>query len=176
MRNRVHALAALLCAIGILELAACVPPPNFSPASESAVVEIPWKTGEFEHEGFPLLLRAPLHLDYDRQPELTQLVIVTHVLERVQSSGLPESVYNSGLEDFDHQMTALFSEHEYGLTLLVETFAGKRTYYSYVKPEAPVQDLVEAVRSAHPGHELVVETELDPGWRLIRGYSSDYGL
>jgi hypothetical protein len=136
-----------------------------------------WKTAETEYEGFPLLLRAQGGLDYDLlQSQYPQLFIVTHTLDKVQSSGLPEIIYNQGLEEFDVAMVELFSKNKSGITVLVETFGGKRTYYMYVSNNADTEAAMKHIQDNYLEQKLDWEVKSDPQWRFIRKYAKDYGI
>jgi len=136
-----------------------------------------WKTLSLTYENFPLMLRTRTFLDFDSlQRSFPTLVIVTHALAEVQSSGLPTPAYNVTLADLDHDVLTAFEKSEGGLTVLVETFGGKRTYYSYVSTKVDPKALESAIRSKHPGHHLTWESRKDSEWSFIRRYSRDYGF
>ena len=138
--------------------------------ADTARKETKWYTGEFQHEGFPLHLRFPEKPDFDAlQKKHPRLLMVTHSLAEVKSSGVPEADYNDSLAEFDHDLAASFDASS-GIIVLVETFGGNRTYYIYVSVDAAVE------ATKYPQHKLDWKLRDDPGWKFIRGYSEDYHL
>ncbi len=108
-------------------------------ARDKAEKETKWYTGEVQHEGFPLHLRFPERPDFDSlQEKFSSLLLATHKLDRVKPSGVPEAAYNASLADFDHDLITAFEQPSTGMTVLVETFGGMRTYYMYVSPHAQI--------------------------------------
>jgi hypothetical protein len=83
---------------------------------------IPWKTANVTHEGYPLLLRCPRRIPLEHQADFPRLVVITHHLDDVTGSGLPDSSYNDRLSEFDHAVIEAFAQDDNGLTVLVETF------------------------------------------------------
>src|SRR5205807_1328903 len=93
----------------------------------------PWLGKTVEHEGHPLALRVRPKVDTaDNRSAFTRLLLVTHQLAQVRSNGLPESDYNQSLAGLDQDMFRFLEGKGDGIVALVETFAGKRTYYAYV--------------------------------------------
>jgi hypothetical protein len=136
-----------------------------------------WKTGEFEHEGFPLFLRFPVGLEYDElKHTYPQFITVTHFLDEVKSNGLPESEYNKSLFDFDDQLVNILEKANAGMTVLVETFAGKRIYYMYSKSDFPPSLLENKIKESFPDHKIEVESNSDKEWSFIKGYSKDWNF
>src|SRR5262245_38986859 len=89
-----------------------------------------WLGSTVEHEGFPMALRVrPRAESGIARAALVYLASVTHQLGRVRGDGLPEADYNEGLAELDHSIITSL-EAEGGITVIVETFAGKRTYYA----------------------------------------------
>ncbi len=141
-------------------------------AAEQPKKDTTWFTGEVQHEGFPLLLRFPKKPDFDTlQIQYPRLVIVTHQLEKVKPSGLPEADYNDSLEDMDQDIITSFPA---GIAVLVETFGGRRTYYIYTTASATVEEAKRKIATKYPKARLEWKASDDPNWRLIRGYSEDY--
>jgi hypothetical protein len=57
-----------------------------------------WSTAEIVYEGLPLLLRHPDHSNvWKFKGKFTKLVSIEHLLDKVNSDGLPERKYNSSL-------------------------------------------------------------------------------
>jgi hypothetical protein len=81
-----------------------------------------WLLGEKTFEGLPLLLRRPANLDVTLlRPRFPSLVVVTHKFTICQSDGLPESDYNDGLADMDHELITAFDSDHIGVPVLIET-------------------------------------------------------
>ena len=137
-------------------------------------LEEPWKTCETTHEGFPLLLRCPLRIPFELQPQFPRLVALTHLLDDVTSSGLPVSIYNDSLGDFDHAAIDAFNQQDEGVAVLVETFSGRRNYYAYVAPDFDVGATVERLRAAFPYVRLEHSVYENADWRFIRRYAADF--
>ena len=134
-----------------------------------------WYTGKVQHKGFPLLLRFPGKPDFDTLPRrYPKLLVVEHTLAKVKPSGLPESDYNDSLADFDHDLVTAFEPSATGITVLVETFGGRRNYYIYVSADAPVEDVKRRLSTKYSQHQLDWSLRDDPGWKFIRGYSEEY--
>lgn len=136
-----------------------------------------WYSGELRYEGCPLHLRFPEKPDFDAlQKKYPKILIVTHTLAKVKPSGVPEADYNELLADFDHDLITAFEESSSGMTVLVETFGGRRKYYIYVASDAPVEDTRARFRTDYPQHQLDWDLRDDKSWTFIRGYSEEYGF
>ncbi len=134
-----------------------------------------WFSGNVMHKGFPLHLRFPDKPDFDTlQTKFPDLLIVTHHIAEVTSSGVPEATYNASLEELDHDLIHAFSKNHEGLTALIETFSGKRIYYMYISHEAQIDSIREHISNDYPQHQLEWESKNDPDWNFIRKYSTDY--
>lgn len=138
--------------------------------------DIPWKSAEVTHEGFPLMLRCPQDLPYHLQEELPTLVALTHHLDSVTDSGLPSPDYNESLADFDDAASRLFSSESEGAVVLIETFGGRRSYYAYASPETDVDAAVDCLTQRYSGLRLDHSVRSDPDWGFIRGYAAAYGM
>jgi len=137
--------------------------------------ETVWYTGEVTHEGFPLMLRFPEKPDFDvLQNRYTKFVTIEQSLAKVKSSGLPESEYNQELFTFDQHILSIFGDS--GFPVLVETFAGKRTYYIYITPEVDVGKTEKDLKAKFPEHKTTWEIRDGTGWKFIRRYSKDYAF
>jgi hypothetical protein len=116
-------------------------------------------------------------LDYDAlQDRFPLLLTVTHHLKKVLPSGLPESEYNEGLIDLDLYLSSIFDEADQGQVVLVETFGGKRNYYTYISRDADVPLQERGASSQFPGEMLTWEVRENPGWSFIRRYARDFGF
>lgn len=134
-----------------------------------------WLTGQMDYEGFPLLLRRPKDLDYDSlKVTLPNLVVVTHQFDKTKSNGLPEDDYNAGLADFDDEVVNYFRKRKQGITVLVETFGGKRNYYMYAAADANMDKAKAHFRQTYPEHNLSWTTKNDPDWKFIKSYAKEF--
>lgn len=132
-----------------------------------------WFSGKLEHEGLPLHLRFPSAVDFDQMAsELPYLLTLTHCLAEVASNGEPTSSYNDTLADLDYDLINVLGDD--GHTVLVETFAGRRNYYIYVRSEAISELHKEEVSSKYPQHKFEWALSKDSSARFIKGYSEDY--
>jgi Family of unknown function (DUF695) len=105
---------------------------------------------------------------------LPRLAALTQVLAHVRSDGLPEPAYNETLSDFDHAVIHELDAGGAGLTVIVETFAGERTYYAYVaNPEHP-RSVLAKLRAAFPEHNLRLGGSTDPGWGMWADYRARF--
>ena len=139
--------------------------------------ETPWKTARYEYEGFPLLLRLPDGLKYDELKETyPQYISVTHILSSVTNDGLPEKHYNRSLFDFDERVMSALEENGAGITVLVETFGGKRTYYMYSKVDFSTELLVTQLNKEFPEHIIEIDSKNDKEWSFIKQYANDWKL
>ncbi len=129
-----------------------------------------WATTEIEYEGLPLLLRKPNHSNiWTYKKRLTKLVAIEHLLEKVNSDGLPEKRYNSTLADLDHFMCSFFDKSNAGIIFLIETFSGKRNYYYYTLPDVNIDPLIE---KAFQKFEVNLDswTKSDINWGFLDDY------
>ena len=138
--------------------------------------KIPWKTVKVTYEGHPLMLRCPQDLPFDRQAEFPVLLVIEHHLDQVTESGLPVTGYNEGLIDFDEAAVQLLQPSGEGVTVLVETFGGKRTYYSYVSRAADVDAAVARLLERFPGVRLEHTVQENADWRFLRRYAAEFGM
>jgi hypothetical protein len=134
-----------------------------------------WLTAEKFHEGFPLLLRRPAALAVvSLRPLFPTLAFVTHALTHVTSNGLPQSEYNAGLSELDHEILNAFDANSLGVAVLVETYAGERCYYFYVAAHADVSHVVSKVGRRYPRERLSSSMRPDPSWQFIEEYARDH--
>jgi len=137
---------------------------------------VPWKTAATMHEGYSLLLRCPARIPLERQADFPLLVVITHDLDDVALSGLPERSYNDRLSDFDHAAIVAFSQDHNGVTVLVETFGGRRIYYEYVSRRADVDAIIGTLQARFPELRLTYKVREDADWGFIRNYADKYSL
>lgn len=129
-----------------------------------------WSTSEIVYDGLPLLLRKPDYPNiWQYKNRFTKLVSIVHLLEKVNSDGLPEKNYNSTLNDFDHYMCSMFQSSKNGIIFLIETFSGKRNYYYYSLPELNVESLIENTKNKFHIN-IDYWTKPDSNWGFIDSY------
>ena len=134
-----------------------------------------WESAQRTFEGFPLYLRRPKGLDFDKLSERFPVhLTVTHEFSFRRLDGAPEPTYNDGLEKFDLSLTDLFSHTADGQVVLVETFGGKRHYYFYVAQNVHAESVLEELRSTFPGYKLEAAVRPDPSWSFIRRYTKEH--
>ncbi|MGY0800143.1 DUF695 domain-containing protein [Lysobacter sp. A286] len=136
-----------------------------------------WLTANSEHEGFPIYFRRPdLRVaDFEAlRPKYPAILVVTHQLAQVKSNGLPEAGYNDSLAPLDSALVTPFQDEADGLIALVETFAGKRTYYVYLVPSFEVDVFMSSILTRFPQESLSWKRHEDPNWRLLNGYAADF--
>jgi hypothetical protein len=102
---------------------------------------------------------------------LTKLVAIEHILDNVNSDGIPEGDYNSSLFDFDHYMCTLFKKSTNGIIFLIETFSGKRNYYYYTLPDFDIDSSIEKAKLQFKVN-LDYWTKADIGWGFLDDYPS----
>lgn len=134
-----------------------------------------WLGKTARYEGLPLALRVrPYVLTPENQRSFPQLVAITLNLEKVRPDGMPESDYNDTLADLDAELIDLFEKNKVGLTVLVETFDGRRVFYSFTQATAPVQALVADFQKKNPIHVISVHVKPDPNWGFIASYRKQF--
>lgn len=138
-----------------------------------------WLTASAEHEGFPIYFRRPdirLSEFENLRPRYPALLAIKHQLSHVKDNGLPEADYNDSLAPLDAALLEPFRDESSGLIALVETFAGKRTYYVYLTPTFNARQLMSDVESTFPQESISWKLHDDPNWRLFNGYAADFGF
>lgn len=147
--------------------------PDMTEENSSASQE--WLMGQMDNEGFPLLLRRPKDLDYDLlKVTFPNLVVVQHQFAKTKSNGLPEDDYNIGLADFDDEVVNYFRNRKQGITVLVETFGGKRNYYMYAVADADFDKAKAHFKQSYPKHNISWTIKNDPDWGFIKAYAKEY--
>ena len=134
-----------------------------------------WISATVRYEGAPLALRV--HKDIDtpqNERRFPQVVAIRLQLAKVRSDGMPEADYNDTLADLDSDLVELFETGSFGVTVLIETLGGRRTFYSYTQVNAPVQALVANLQKKYPGHAISVQTKSDPHWGLLASYRKQF--
>ena len=130
-----------------------------------------WLGSTVQHEGFPLALRVRPDADSPaNQKALPHLVALTHHLDEVRADGLPEAAYNEGLALFDGGAIECFERYGMGLVVIVETFAGRRTYYAYARDVALGAKVLAELNENYPSHRLTESHEANDRWGLFARY------
>ena len=130
-----------------------------------------WLGSTVNYEGHPMLLRVrPGAGRSAARPVLVLLAAITHRLAQVRADGLPEAGYNDGLADLDDAIIASLDAGGAGITVVVETVAGERTYYAYVTAPIHAQVALESVCIRFPEHHLSLATRRDESWQLYDEY------
>jgi len=134
-----------------------------------------WKTGAVEHEGVPLYLRFPDGLDYDTlQKTYPQLIVLKQQLLHVNDKGAPQADHNDSLGEFDTYIVNFLEKSGNGITVLVETFGGKRIYYMYSKTSIDASAMESAIRRTYPEHSVTISAKSDREWGFIRRYAREW--
>jgi hypothetical protein len=136
-----------------------------------------WLNARSTHADLPIYFRRPAVLvaEFDvLRPKYPHLLSITHRLSQVTGSGLPDAAYNDSLASLDAALTGPFRDEEDGLVALVETFAGKRTYYIYLAPSFDADVFMSGVAARFPAQELSWNFRDDPTWLLFNGYAKDF--
>jgi hypothetical protein len=144
-------------------------------SSSPAVKEEPWLTTQKTYEGFPLFLRRPEKLNYDDLARsYPKLVVITHHLSKVMSNGIPVAEYNASLADFDNYIVSYLRSKSQGMTVLVETFGGNRTYYCYTVDNFSLDIMKKDVETKYSGNNLEWTEKKDLDARFIRQYAKEH--
>lgn len=139
--------------------------------SITSQAEMPWLTKKVDYEGFPLLLRRPNHKRIRQyQKEYFHLFCLTHTLEKVTNNGLPELEYFDTLIDFDGILVDLFELETEGITLLVETYCGKRNYWFYLKDGVDYLSKFNKLCDENFDKNLEYTIRKDNEWSFIEKY------
>lgn len=143
--------------------------------TKTETVDNRWLGKTARHEDFPLALRVrPYVVTPENQRNFPQLTAITLQLAKVRADGMPEPDYNDTLADLDAGLIDLFEINNVGLTVLVETFNGRRTFYSFTQATAPVQALVTDFQKRNPMHAISIQVKSDPNWGFITDYRKQF--
>jgi len=93
-------------------------------------------------------------------------------LDHVRSDGLPEAAYNEGLAPFDADVIECLERYGKGLVALVETFAGRRTYYAYATALDLGTGAIVELQERYPGYRVTESHTANEGWELFAHYKS----
>jgi hypothetical protein len=138
-----------------------------------------WLSASSEHEGFPIYFRRPdvrVAEVAALRPRYPSLLVITQRLSHVRPNGLPQPDYNDSLATLDTAVLTPFRSEKNGLVALVETFAGKRTYYVYLASGFDAQSFMSRVAELFPSESLSWKRHEDPAWKVFHGYASDFGF
>ncbi len=143
-------------------------------SSVSSADKSNWVVKVQDYEGYPLFTRYPDNLNYDKSQELypTRLIVDLTFAE-IKDNGLPANGYNESLEDFDNFVVEYFMKSSTGICVLVETYYGKRHFYSYVSNTADIDTFKRVLLKKFPQHKFEMEIKPDKNWSFIRKYSED---
>jgi hypothetical protein len=97
-------------------------------------------------------------------------VVLTHHLAKVRSNGLPEADYNDTLAKFDGTIISTLGRRGRGVSVLVETVAGRRNYYAYTRSRMVGAKAFDDIRDQHPEHKIVFRGRPDPRWSVLQRY------
>ena len=95
---------------------------------------------------------------------------VTHELAQVRPDGLPSSDYNESLAELDAQIIEALEDQGLGITVVIETYNGQRSYYAYVTSVAHAKRAFDTVSGCFPQHMLVFHLGADAQWGLYTEY------
>jgi hypothetical protein len=134
-----------------------------------------WKTTLVTYEGLPLALRVRPSIDTpDNRTAFPNLVVITHKLAQVKSTGLPADDYNESLFSFDRELQAAVSGEKEGIVFVVETFSGNRNYYGCVHDLPAAQTRIDQVCASCPQHKLTVMTRAAKAWNFYQRYREQF--
>lgn len=138
-----------------------------------------WLNADTFHEGFPIYFRR-LNISVSEYRFLStlypNLLVLTQFLRHVKQNGLPEAEYNESLETFDSTLVDVFHASDSGIAALIETFAGKRTYYFYVRVGVEAGALLGGFVKRFPIEKIEWKVKPDPEWKLLNGYARDFNF
>jgi hypothetical protein len=153
----------LLFVLGLLIISSC--------GQNKTKKEMKWLTTNTKYEGFPLFLRFP---DYENvwsyKGKFSNLLCITHKLEKVNDNGLPEPEYNLTLSNFDGDMVELFDRNSQGIIILVETFGGERNYWYYVSSMFDYKINVDNIKRKYPSNKIEINFRPDLDWGFLNNY------
>ena len=143
-------------------------------SSVSSADKSNWVVKVQDYEGYPLFARYPDNLNYDKLQDLYPIrLILDLTFAEIKENGLPANGYNESLEDFDSFVVEYFMKSSTGNCVLVETYYGKRHFYSYVSNTADIDTFKRVLLKKFPQHEFEMEIKPDKNWSFIRKYSED---
>jgi hypothetical protein len=134
-----------------------------------------WKTKQLSREGLPLFIRYPEKLDLDSLgTQFPTLAVITHHLSKIDPNGVPDADYNDGLFQFDKDIRTAFESSNLGVTVIIETFGGKRHYYIYVVPETDFVHNLSKLEKSYPNERLSWSSHADPEWSFLKKYLKEF--
>lgn len=138
-----------------------------------------WLTANTMYDGFPIYFRRPniAVSEFDGLKEkYPVLVTISQNLKEVKENGLPYGSYNETLEKFDESIIQPFENNELGIIGLIETFAGKRTYFVYTSKSFNPLEFKEEIQRRFPKEIIKWTKGEDPEWSLLNGYAADFSF
>ena len=136
-----------------------------------------WLNANTVYEGFPLYMRRPdvrVAEFAGLRPTYPRLLVLTHKLKHVRENGLPDGDYNDSLIMLSSCVTSPFDDETRGLIAVIETFAGKRTYYIYLAPSFDADAFVRGIKDRFPDEEFAAKVHEDPAWKFFHGYAGEF--
>lgn len=134
-----------------------------------------WVTGESDFEGFPLVLRIPLDVDWRTlEKTCTELLTVTHTFDAHQPNGLPIDDQDEGLLNLDKALKNSFANQENAEIVLIEMYGGKRNYYFYISRDVRVDEPIGEIQKKFADQSIKHLQQPDPGWLFIEQYTAEF--
>ena len=136
---------------------------------------VEWVTGESVFEGFPLVLRIPLEVDWKTlELTCTELLTVTHTFANHQPNGQPVEEQDDGPAKLDLALQNAFLGIPNAEIVLVETYGGKRNSYFYISREVSVSDQIGPIQKEFSEYAIDHVQQPDPGWLFIEQYTAEF--
>lgn len=129
-----------------------------------------WYTCMRDYCGQPLAvrMRPPSAVEATRA-QYTYLFVATIELATVMGNGLPDADYNEGLINVDLDIVRQVEAN--GTVVVVETFAGKRSYYAYVRAREAAEAVVKQSLLTHGrAEQYCFRGGDDREWKFYDGY------
>ena len=134
-----------------------------------------WTIAKHTYEGFPLYLRRPVDVDTpDHRMSFPHLAVIKHTFTKRFPDGRPEPDYNETLGELDHEVLAAFTPGQFGVPVLVETFAGKRNYYFYVADGTDVSAIAARIARHHPDETITRSAHPNDRWAFLDKYAAEF--
>ena len=134
-----------------------------------------WLGATVNYRGAPLALRVSPRADSPaRRRSFPYLVVLTHHLAKVRSNGLPDPGYNDTLAEFDATIISTLGRRGRGVSVLIETLAGRRNYYAYTRSRVVGAKAFDDIRAQHPEQKLVFRGRTDPRWSVLERYRKEF--
>jgi hypothetical protein len=142
----------------------------------SGLPDVEWGILKVNRGEKPAVLRFRIASDYTAilvgYPEL--LVVTQFLTQVTYPSGFPTRVYNESIRELDRAMVDLFEVDNKGVSVLVETCGGKRTYYKYIAHGIDVDSAIRSITTKFPSEIFNWEIQDGRGGELIERLSAQY--